>query len=121
MTVTLYGLKNCDTCRKAWRLLDAAGVGHGFVDLRDTPVDAARLAQWLETVGWQTLVNKRSRSWRALDAYQRETLDAHSTLELLGQHPTLIKRPVLELPNDLIVGFNPSRYAAAIEQLGQQR
>lgn len=117
MPVTLYGLKTCDTCRKARRYLDNADIAYGFVDLRDNPIDNKRLAAWLNAAGWQALCNRRSRTWRELPAARRKSLDADSAPALLLQHPTLIKRPVLELPGDILVGFSAARYAAAIAGL----
>lgn len=113
MRTTVYGLANCDSCRKARRWLDATGTPHAFVDLRAHGVETSRLTAWVECLGWETLLNRRSRSWRELPDTQRRELDATAALELMRAWPTLIKRPVLESSEHLLVGFSESRYRAA--------
>lgn len=110
MTTTLYGLQNCDACRKARRWLDAANIVHTFVDVRANGVEPARLSHWIESVGWQTLLNRRSRTWRELSEAQRSGLDAATAATLMQEHSTLIKRPVLESAAGFIIGFSESRY-----------
>lgn len=113
--ITLYGLKNCDTCTKARRWLAQRGIDHDFVDLRAEGVDRARLAQWLDAVGRDSLVNRRSRTWRELDAVDRGLGDDDRVLDLLRREPTLIKRPVLVLDTGVVlVGFSDARYEAAL-------
>ncbi len=87
----LYGLPHCDSCRAARKALDAAGIAHEFIDLRAAPPDADTLGHWLDALGEQALVNRRSTTWRGLD----ETARRQPTLSLLAAEPTLIKRPVL--------------------------
>lgn len=115
MSPTLYGLKNCDTCRKARRWLESAGVEHAFVDVRDQGVDANRLTGWAQSAGWQTLLNRRSRAWRELPEADRADLDETKATTLMHAHPTLIKRPVLETGNEVLIGFSQARYAAVLE------
>ena len=112
--ITVYGLKNCDSCRKARRWLDARGTAHRFVDVRETTPDSATLARWLEAVGADALVNRRSTTWRSLDDATREASQREPTTRLVG-HPTLIKRPVLETATDVTVGFNEDRWVALID------
>lgn len=117
MTITLYGIKTCDTCRKARRQLDAHNVAYRYHDLREDGLDPQRLDALLRHVDWQTLLNTRSTTWRQLDAEDKQNLDAERARELMLANPTLIKRPVLQqsVPgNDdaLIVGFDAARYAA---------
>lgn len=115
MTVTLYGLKNCDTCTKARQWLGTQGIEHAFVDLRADGVSRERLADWLREAGRDTLVNTRSRTWRELDPAEREAGGEAGTLDLLERHPTLIKRPVLEPGSGgIVVGFSGPRYEAAL-------
>lgn len=97
---TLYGLKTCDTCRKARRSLSAAGIEVDFVDLRDTPVAADVLRQWLDSLG-PGLMNTRSTTWRGLD----EATRALPPFELMQAHPTLIKRPVIDMDGTLYLGW----------------
>ena len=106
---TLYGIKNCDTCRKAMKLLEQAGFEPAFHDLRRDGVPGDRLADWLAGAGAAGLVNRRSATWRQLDAATRERADS-DTLRVLRDHPTLIRRPVLEHDGRLLVGFDADAY-----------
>ncbi|WP_018873743.1 arsenate reductase [Thioalkalivibrio sp. ALJ16] len=94
--VTLYGIANCDTVRKARRALDAAGVSVRFVDLRKDGLEPARLQRWVEVAGWEALVNRRGTTWRQLPEDERSDMNADRALALMQAHPTLIKRPVIE-------------------------
>ena len=97
----LYGLKNCDSCKKAMKALANAGQAVDFVDLRANPVSSDVLQGWLELVGDDTLVNRKSTTWRGLDPGQR-VLPA---LDLLVAYPTLIKRPVIQANDAVFVGW----------------
>lgn len=108
----LYGIENCDTCRKARRWLDNQGVDYQYIDLRDDGIERTRLQRWLDTHG-NKLINKRSRTWRGLDAGARDACD-NAPLTFLLEQPTLIKRPVLETPDSCVVGFLPADYEAAL-------
>ena len=118
MTVTLYGLPNCDTCRKARKWLDRAGIEYRFVDYRAEPVPAARLEAWArELGGWEKLVNKSSASWRQLDEKQKSAGSDKQWTQLIVAHPALVKRPVLLLEDGSVsVGFSGPRF----EQLFQE-
>ncbi len=109
---TLYGIKNCDTVRKARQWLDAHGIDYTFHDLRSDGVSEADLRRWADAVGWETLLNRRSTTWRQLPASAREGIDAERAIALMREHPTLIKRPVLQTGETLLVGFKPDDYAA---------
>ncbi len=114
--IVVYGLKNCDSCRKAQKLLEAAGRPYRFHDLRADGLPADRLAQWLATAGWETLLNRRSTTWRDLPEAEKSGLDAQAAARLLQRHPTLIKRPVSELDGTasgrLLVGLGPAEQKA---------
>lgn len=110
MSTTLYGIANCDTVRKARRWLDAQGIAYDFHDLRVDGVDRVALERWIDALGWETLVNRRSTSWKALDAATREAMNARSAAEQVLAAPTLIKRPLLDLDGELEVGFSAARY-----------
>ncbi|MEQ8798650.1 MAG: arsenate reductase [Salinisphaeraceae bacterium] len=114
MNVILYGLKNCDTTRKAGQWLATAGIDHAFVDLRADGLDPTRLDAWLAQAGWETLLNRRSTTWRELPDNDKQAIDAERARNLLRAHPTLIKRPVLEHGGNLLVGFTAARYEAAL-------
>jgi len=109
--IVIYGLRNCDSCRKALALVEAAGVACRFHDLRADGLPAGRLAAWLACVGWEALLNRRSTTWRTLPEAEKAGLDATVARRLMERHPTLIKRPVIETGEDLIVGLAPPQQA----------
>lgn len=109
--LTLYGIKNCDTVRKARKWLDARDLAYGYHDFRGDGIDENTLRRWLSAVGPDTLVNKRSTTWKNLDASERAQADSDQLPSLLARHPTLIKRPVLERGEQVIVGFNEHLYS----------
>jgi len=105
----IYGIKNCDTCRKARRWLVESGRAHTWRDLREDGPDALTLRQWIERVGVDRLVNRRSTTWRGLGESDRiRASDPDGAASLLAEHPTLIKRPVFELGDRVLVGFDDS-------------
>ncbi len=110
MTI-LYGLKNCDSCRKARRWLDEHGVDYRFHDVRDDGLDAATLAQFFAGAEWKVLLNTRSTTWRSLPESQKKEIDADRAMALILEHPTLLKRPVLADDAGILSGFSPQRYA----------
>jgi arsenate reductase len=107
----IYGIKNCDTMKKAMAWLDAHGVAHEFVDYKKAGVVAERLPYWIKAAGWETLLNRRGLMWKKLTEAEREGVDAAKAARLMLATPTLIKRPVLEHGEGLIVGFDPDHYA----------
>lgn len=109
--LTLYGIANCDTVRKARRWLEAAAIPYHFHDVRADGLDQQTVQGWLDTQGWETVLNRRSTAWRALPDADKEGVDAASALKLLLAHPTLVKRPVLSRNGECIaVGFKPADY-----------
>ncbi|WP_280540996.1 ArsC family reductase [Chromohalobacter sp. 11-W] len=110
--VTLYGIKTCDTCRKARRTLDDLGIAYRYHDLREDGLDATRLDAFLARSDWNTLLNTRSTTWRGLDDADKRDLDVERARALLLAHPTLLKRPVLETPDHFLVGFKADAYRA---------
>jgi len=106
--IKVHGIVNCDTVRKARAWLDARGVDYEFVDFRKTPPSRAVLARWCGVLGWETVVNRRGTTWRRLDAAdQARVVDAASAVEALLAHPSAIKRPIVEIGDVVIVGFDP--------------
>ena len=97
----LYGLKNCDSCKKALKALQSSGQAVEFIDLRAAPVAAEKLQKWLDEHGEAVLVNRKSTTWRGLDDQARQ----QPVLVLLGANPTLIKRPVIENSDNSFVGW----------------
>jgi arsenate reductase len=110
--ITLYGIKNCDSVKRARHWLDARQIAYRFYDLRTGGITANTLQQWSRAVGWETLLNRRGTSWRQLPQAVRESVDEPAALALMRENPTLIKRPVLELEDgSLHVGFTADDYA----------
>lgn len=105
--IKVYGLKNCDTCRKALKWLSAEGIEHEFRDLRATPVDTRQVAGWEAVVGWETLLNRRGTTWRGLSDGDKDGVDQSSAIALMSAHPALMKRPIFEKPDTVMVGFTP--------------
>ncbi len=110
--ITLYGIKNCDTVKKARKWLEVRGIEFRFHDFRTDGLEPANLDRWLMAVGWETLLNRRGTTWRQLDAAVREGINAGSARTLMLDKPTLIKRPVLELDGAVHVGFDAAHWAA---------
>jgi len=108
---TLYGIKNCDTVKKARSWLDAAGVEYRFHDFRADGLSAERLAQWEAALGWEALLNRRGTSWRKLEESQRDAIDRDRAMALMQAQPSLVKRPVLETGTKTLIGFTPDDYA----------
>ncbi|MDX9875288.1 MAG: ArsC family reductase [Spongiibacteraceae bacterium] len=110
MTITLYGIKNCDTVKKARLWLDQHQVPYRFHDFRADGIARDELATWLAELGSDVLINRRGTTWRQLDDAQKATADQDAAT-LLAELPTLIKRPVLDLGDRRVVGFQTARYA----------
>jgi Spx/MgsR family transcriptional regulator len=109
---TLYGLKNCDTCRKARKWLDRFGVAHAFVDYRDEPQAAGTLVEWQRQLGgWEAMVNKSSTTWRNLPAHRRTPGSDAEWKLLLREYPQLIRRPVVVTGNGVVTqGFSDNGF-----------
>lgn len=113
MMTTLYGIKSCDTCRKARQWLDRAGIDYDWVDLREHGITRQRLDAWRAALGDAALINKRSKTWRGFDAQQRAAAES-DPIPTLVEQPTLIKRPILVTSHDTLAGFSAARYEAAL-------
>lgn len=103
---TIFGIKNCDTMKKAFAWLEANGVAHDFHDYKKSGIDAATLERWDKVLGWETLLNRRGTTWRKLDPAIQAGIDRASALRLMQEQPSLIKRPVLESGKTLLCGFD---------------
>ena len=108
--ITLYGIKNCDTVKKARKWLDGKGVDYSFHDFRADGVDADAVGKWLDALGWETVVNRRSTTWKGLAPDVRENMDRDSALEAILAEPTLVKRPLLDAGGDYHCGFKEADY-----------
>lgn len=116
MNVTIYGIKTCDTVKKARTWLEGRGVAHRFVDYRSEKLDAGQIPSWEEAVGWQKLLNKASTTFRDLPDFEKQDIDRAKAVALMQEHPTLIKRPVLDVDGKIMVGFKPDLYAEAFPE-----
>ena len=115
MPITIYGIKNCDTMKKARAWLDKAGVAYDFHDYKTAGIDRARLEKWEKKVGWETLLNRAGMTFRKLPDKDKQVSDAKRAIALMLAQPSLIKRPVLDLGRDrLLVGFKPETYKEAM-------
>ncbi len=108
----LYGIKNCDTVKKARRWLEANDVAFDFHDFRADGLDQATIESWLQTVSWEVLLNKRGTTWRKLDDPRKDDINEAIAIELMLSNPTLIKRPVVTANNDCMVGFKEADYTS---------
>lgn len=109
--IELYGIPNCDTVKKARQWLDGHGHGYQFHDYKKEGVDPVQLAGWAREVGWEVLLNKRGTTFRKLDEADKADLDEARALALMEAHPSMIKRPVAETVNGVLVGFNLPEWA----------
>jgi arsenate reductase len=107
----VYGIKNCDTVKKACRWLNDNGIAYQFHDFRVDGLDRKTIDDWLKTVAWQDLLNRKSTTWRQLEPAQRDNLNAESAIELMLTSPTIIKRPVLVQTDSVVIGFSDESYS----------
>ena len=113
-SVTLYGIKNCDTMKKACAWLDAKGVAYAFHDYKAEGIDRSRLEGWARDVGWDVLLNRAGTTFRKLPEADKTSLDEGRALALMLDQPSMIKRPVLNLDGQIIVGFKAEQYEQAV-------
>ena len=111
MTITIYGIKACDTMKKARDWLDGHGVAYAFHDYKTAGVDRARLEIWVGQVGWEVLLNRAGTTFRKLPEADKADLSEAKAIALMAAQPSMIKRPVLETGRETIVGFKPEIYA----------
>ena len=113
--LTLYGLKTCDTSRKARAWLDERGLAYRYHDVRGDGLDQALLRKWAQETDWQTLLNRRSKTWREIPENDRSGIDEQRAIALMVKQPTLLKRPVLAGDDFVEIGFSPARYADHVD------
>ena len=112
--ITLYGIRNCDTVKKARAWLDARGVAYDFHDYKSAGTDAAHLDRWAEELGWERLLNRAGTTFRKLPDGDKAGLDAAKAVCLMLAQPSMIKRPILDLGDRRLLGFNEAAWAAAL-------
>jgi len=117
-SITIYGIKNCDTMKKARGWLDSHGVTYGFHDYKTAGIARDKLKDWSDKLGWETLLNRAGTTFRKLPDSDKEGLNERRALALMLAQPSMIKRPVLELGGKLLVGFKPEIYAKEVAPSG---
>ena len=116
MTVTIHGIKNCDTMKKAFAWLDGHGVEYTFHDYRKSGADRETLEHWCATAGWEKVMNKAGMTFRKLPDADKEGLTERKAIALMLAQPGMIKRPVIETGGRVLVGFKPDAYATAFRR-----
>jgi arsenate reductase len=114
-SVTIYGIKNCDTMKKARTWLEDHGVAYAFHDYKAKGIDKASLERWSKEVGWEILLNRAGTTFRKLPDAQRENVTEKKAIALMLEQPSMIKRPVLDVGGKLLIGFKPDVYARQFE------
>jgi arsenate reductase len=113
VTLTLYGIPNCDTVKKARGWLNSAGIPHRFHNYKVDGIDSADLVRWCAALGWETVLNRAGTTFRNLPEADKVGLDAATAIRLMQAQPSMVKRPILEGDGKLLAGFAPERYAMA--------
>ena len=120
MTLTMYGIKTCDTVKKARNWLDANGVAYRFHDYKLLGIDAETLRSWVAALGWEVVLNRAGTTFRALPDADKTGLTPEKAVALMLVQPSMIKRPMLVGDNLLLAGFKPDVYTASFAQKGAQ-
>lgn len=115
MTITIHGIKNCDTMKKARAWLEAEGIAHTFHDYKSAGIAPATLHAWVHKAGWEALLNRAGTTFRKLPEDQKQGLDEARAVALMLAQPSMIKRPVLTKGDTLLIGFDPARYSVALK------
>lgn len=114
MTITLYGIPNCDTVKKARKWLDGRGVAYTFHDYKKQGADPAKIAAWVEQAGWEKVLNRAGTTFKKLPEADKEGLDAGKAVKVMAANPSAIKRPIVEHTGGLLVGFKDSEWEQAL-------
>ena len=114
MSVDLYGIPNCDTVKKARAWLERHDVDYSFHDYKKEGADPAKLSAWSDAAGWETLLNRRGTTFRALSDADKADIDRAKAIRLMQAHPSLIKRPVVEHAGSVLLGFEASEWARVL-------
>lgn len=109
-SIVIYGIKNCDTMKKAFQWLESNGVAYQFHDYKKTGLDSDQLKQWCDTLGYEKLLNTRGTTWRNIPDAEKRDITEQKARQLMLEHTSLIKRPVLQHGNALLVGFDPTTW-----------
>jgi arsenate reductase (glutaredoxin) len=114
MTITVYGIPNCDTVKKARVWLDAQGIAYDFHDYKKAGVDAAHLTTWCDVLGWESVLNRAGTTFKKLPDADKVGLDQAKAIALMIAQPSMIKRPLVEHPGGLLIGFKPNQWAQVL-------
>ncbi len=114
LALTMYGIKNCDTMKKARSWLEAHSIAYVLHDYKASGIDRTKLEAWTSHLGWETLLNRSGTTFRKLTEAQRADMNESKAIQLMLAQPSMIKRPVLELAGTVLVGFSPERYEKAL-------
>ncbi|API59252.1 arsenate reductase [Tardibacter chloracetimidivorans] len=114
MTITMYGIKNCDTIKKARNWLEARGIDYRFHDYKAAGIDGAKLAEWSGKLGWEKLLNRAGTTFKKLPDADKADIDEAKAIRLMLAQPSMIKRPVLDTGDALLVGFKPEIYEQGV-------
>jgi arsenate reductase len=112
---TVYGIKNCDTMKKAFAWLDVHGIAYGFHDYKKLGADEAQLKKWAEQAGWEKLINTRGPSFRRLPPEKQANLTEKKAFALMLENPSMIRRPIVEAGKALLIGFDPEEFAKKLK------
>jgi Spx/MgsR family transcriptional regulator len=115
LTITIYGIKNCDTMKRARAWLDSHGIAYDFHDYKSAGIAKDKLKQWSDRLGWEALLNRAGTTFRKLPEDDKDGLNEKKALALMLAQPSMIKRPVLEVGGNLLVGFQPEIYAKEVK------
>lgn len=113
--ITIYGIKNCDSMKKAMRWLDEHGIDYRFHDYRKDGIDAGQLRGWERELGWEALLNRRGQLWRKLPQADRDNIDKAAAMQLMLDNPGIIKRPLIDTGSQRKLGFDPADYATLFD------
>ena len=116
MAIAIYGIKNCDTMKKARTWLEKHGIDHTFHDYKAAGIDREQLEKWAKKVGWETLLNRAGTTFRKLPDAQKDGLDERKAVRLMLEQPSMIKRPVLDTGRRRLVGFEPEAYESELRR-----
>jgi arsenate reductase len=116
MSVTLYGIPNCDTVKKARTWLESRGVSYAFHDYKKAGAEAARLGRWCDELGWEVILNRSGTTFKKLDPSEKEGLNQQQAIMLMLSQPSMIKRPVVEYDGGLLVGFKATDWEVAFDK-----
>ncbi len=114
--LVVYGIKSCDTCRRARKFFDRKNIEYRFHDIRDDGLDMRTLKRWAKRIGWEKLLNKRSATWRKVPEADQSHVTEDKALAMMLDQPTLIKRPVIEARNYIAVGFSEQQFTQFLEK-----